>query len=297
MNQTNSSSTTEETRLITDRRPTPLEINDLHKPDRFKAVESFCHGVQQDKGYNRIRAGLFTTHAWDAILETCMASDNPAIIACVTIRQLQAINHHDFFSFLASQFQSSNKETTSHSVVTITQFYAALDNFKLPTNQNLFKLPNLNIAFNTLRSSYSVLSGSDQTKVDENFFYRFQKAVKGQSRQIDAVIMRIRAHNSKHIVSSSSSQTTQSQVQPEGDDTHLPMAPEKSNARDTYMIPEFTHTKQIRTLHTVQQAFLHIAKFATFYIEALTEFHAIEVKDSTMVRDNTKHTIALNLNN
>jgi hypothetical protein len=39
----------------------------------------------------------------------------------------------------------------------------------------------------------------------------------------------------------------------------------------------------------VQQAFLHIAKFATFYIEALTEFHAIEVKDSTMVRDNTKH--------
>ena len=67
------------------------------------------------------------------------------------------------------------------------------------------------------------------------------------------------------------------------------MAPEHTNARDTYMIPDFFHTNPILTLQTVHSAFCHIAKFATLYIEALTEFHAIEVKGNTMVRDNTKN--------
>ena len=126
------------TRVIADKTPAALDIEDLKNPDKIQAVAKFCQKLQSDPDYFKTRAGLFTQYSWEFIKDTCMASDNDTIRNITSLKQLQNLPHIDFFTFLSSQFNDTTQTKTGHSVVTVTQFHDYLANFKLPRNRELF---------------------------------------------------------------------------------------------------------------------------------------------------------------
>ena len=239
--------------------------------------------------YFQQRATLFTKEAWDAmLLNSSTYNDSVHMKQVSNIAELKRVPHEHFFRFLIKRYQSQRhgSNRTDLSTVAIQDFTSALNALKMPIGVDMFDSQKLNFAFLDLQSVYGKLTTQDQTTVDNSFLSQFILKTRNMKNPVvDAIILRIKAHNKAFHRSSSSNDSTHIS-HPEHNDA-LPSAPSITNEQNSNLIPKFTTVTTIETLKTIQTAFHHIATHATNYLEALNEF-GVTCQANTLVYDGSK---------